>query len=116
MPRRAARVDRNQAELVKVMRQMGASVEITSGAHDGFPDVVVGWGGVTVLVEVKDGDKIPSKRKLTPDQIVFHDRFKGAVTVIETEQQAIELVNRIRRLAGMIGPADWNLGAVASNG
>ena len=55
--RRAAKIDDNQPELVRLMRAMGVSVAITSAAHDGFTDLVVGFGGITVLVEVKDGSK-----------------------------------------------------------
>lgn len=114
MARRAAKVDANQSELVELMRKLGASVEITSAVHSGFPDTVVGIGNVTVLVEIKDGDKVPSKRKLTPDQVVFHARYQGALTIIETEDQAIELVARMREAAQLLHGMDWNVGAVAS--
>jgi len=94
---RKARVDDNQTDLVKVMRDLGASVEITSNVHNGFPDVVVGICGVTVLVEIKDGSKPPSDRKLTPKQVVFHNEFRGAKTVIETEDQAVTLIEDMRK-------------------
>lgn len=113
MPRRAAKVDQNQSDLVTTMRNMGVSVEITSAAHNGFPDLVVGFGGITVLVEVKDGSKPPSARKLTKDQVKFHNTFKGAITVIETTEQAIALVHQIRRVAGNVS-ANWNMGAIAN--
>ena len=95
---RKARVDDNQAELVKVMRDLGASVTITSNGHDGFPDVVVGICGVTVLTEIKDGSKPPSKRKLTDDQETFHNEFKGAKTVIKNIDEAVDLVQNMRRV------------------
>ena len=91
---------------------MGVSVAITSAAHDGFTDLVIGFGGITVLVEVKDGSKVPSERKLTPQQKIFHGSFKGAITVIENEQQAVELVNRLRKVAAST-KVDWNVGAKA---
>lgn len=112
---RAAKVDANQGELVDVMRRMGASVVITSVAGDGFPDTVVGWGGISVLAEIKDGAKVPSKRKLTEDQKKFHEEHKGAVTVIETVEQAVSLVNRIREVASKIGSIDWYMGAIANS-
>ena len=110
--RRAAKIDDNQNELVALIRAMGVSVAITSAAHDGFTDLVMGFGGVTVLVEIKDGSKEPSRRKLTPPQKIFHGSFKGAITVIETEQQAIELVSRIRQASAQTR-IDWNVGAYA---
>ena len=114
MSRRAAKVDANQPDIVKTIRDMGASVAITSSAHDGFPDICVGYGGVTVLVEIKDGSKELSRRKLTKDQVKFHGSFKGAITVIETFSQAVALVNEIRRVAQQINPV-WNMGAAANN-
>jgi len=110
--RRAAKIDDNQNELVALIRAMGVSVAITSAAHDGFTDLVVGFGGITVLVEVKDGSKEPARRKLTPQQVAFHGSFKGAITVIENEQQAVELVTRIRQASAQTR-IDWNVGATA---
>lgn len=114
MGRRAAKVDENQSELVKLIRKMGISVKITSGAHDGMTDLILGYGGITVLTEVKDGNKPPSARKLTPAQVEFHNEFRGAITVIDTPEQAIELARRIKVVAGKIGRVDWNVGAVAN--
>ena len=48
----------------------------------GFPDLAVGIYGVTDLVEVKDGEKTPSQRKLTPDQVKFFEAWKGSVRVV----------------------------------
>jgi len=110
--RRAAKIDENQPALVELIRAMGVSVAITSAAHDGFTDLVIGFGGVTVLVEVKDGSKPPARRKLTPQQVTFHGSFKGAITVIENEQQAVELVNRLKKVAALTR-TDWNVGAQA---
>jgi len=110
--RRAAKIDENQPALVELIRAMGVSVAITSAAHDGFTDLVIGFGGVTVLVEVKDGSKPPARRKLTPQQVTFHGSFKGAITVIENEQQAAELVKRIKKVAASTR-TDWDVGATA---
>jgi hypothetical protein len=110
--RRAAKIDDNQQELVELIRAMGVSVAITSAAHDGFTDLVLGFGGVTVLTEVKDGSKEPARRKLTPKQQTFHGSLKGAITVIENEQQAVELVNRIKKLSASQN-VNWNVGAKA---
>ncbi len=107
--RRAAKIDANQPEIVKAFRQLGASVAITSSAHDGMTDIIVGLGGLTVLVEIKDGSKPPSKRKLTPDQVAFHGNWQGAITVVETIDQAIELVARMRSAAALIN-TDWSVG------
>lgn len=106
--RRAARVDGNQKQLVSLWRDMGISVAVTSSSHGGFTDTVLGYGGLTVLAEIKDPSKPLRDRKLTPDQVKFHNEFKGAITVVETEQQAIELANLLRQRANQAN-FNWSL-------
>jgi len=76
------KVDANQAEIVDEYRSLGFSVFSCAPMGRGFPDLVVGKFGITDLVEVKDGSKPPSGRKLTPDQIEFFDNWKGSVRVV----------------------------------
>ena len=65
---RAAKADANQGEIVQALRQMGASVQHTHQLGQGAPDAICGYKGVNLLIEIKDGGKPPSKRKLTPDE------------------------------------------------
>lgn len=81
--RRAARIDSNQNEIVKHARSIGFSVAVTSRLGDDFPDLVVGYGGLSVLAEVKDGEKPPSARKLSDGQKRFADTWTGGVYLIE---------------------------------
>ena len=83
--RRAARVDANQREVFKAFRKLGCSVWDTSRLGGGFPDCVLGYGGVCITVEIKDGSKPPSARKKTPDQIKWWDEWKGAPMAIVTD-------------------------------
>jgi hypothetical protein len=68
---RAAKVDINQNEIVKLLRQIpGVSVHITSRLGDGFPDLVVGYmKKITLLVELKR----PGKIKLTDKETEFKE-------------------------------------------
>lgn len=66
--RRAARVDANQAAIAEALRSCGATVQLIHTVGKGCPDLLVGFGGINLLLEVKDGSKPPSKRKLTPDE------------------------------------------------
>jgi len=84
MPRRAARIDENQPKIVEHFRKLGCSVVTTHAVGDGFPDLVVGKFGVNVLVEVKNPEKPPSQRKLTPDQVEFHRDWRGHIFIVET--------------------------------
>lgn len=92
MPRRAARTDANQTAIVATLRGVGCSVFITSSLGGGFGDIVAGRHGVNYLLEIKDGSKPPSARKLTPDEQKFHDEWKGQVCVVATELEALAAV------------------------
>jgi hypothetical protein len=97
--RRAARVDENQPEVVAAFREEGCSVAITSTVGDGFPDIVVGLDDVNVLVEIKDGRKPPSARRLTDDQVDFHSGWRGWIEVVKNTEEVRALVRRMRERA-----------------
>lgn len=90
--RRAAKVDANQTEIVKALRQVGASVQSLASTGKGCPDLLVGIRGLNFLIEVKDGAKPKSDRKLTPDQVVWHQTWRGRVYVVESVEQALEVI------------------------
>ena len=92
---RAHKVDANQKEIVETLRRLGCSVAITSASGEGFPDIVVGYKGINYLVEIKDGSRIPSQRRLTPDQVTFHDNWKGQIKVVESVNDAINLLRGV---------------------
>lgn len=90
--RRAAKVDANQAAIVKALRAIGATVQPLHAVGSGCPDLLCGFQGRNVLIEVKDGDKYPSARKLTADQVEWHGGWKGQVAVVEDVDAAIAVV------------------------
>ena len=90
--RRAAKVDANQKEIVDALRSAGASVVSTASMADGFPDLVVGFRGENYLLEVKDGNKPPSKQRLTADQEVFFSSWKGSAQVVRDPQEALAAI------------------------
>ena len=94
--RTAAKVDRNHAEIVKTFRRMGASVQDLSAVGKGCPDVLVGFRGVNVLVEIKRGDTaFPSESKLNKIQESWHAAWAGQVAIVRTLDQAASLVAQI---------------------
>ena len=95
---RAAKVDANQAEIVESLRRAGAIVQVTSNIGGGFPDLVVGFRGKNYLLEIKDGGKPPSSRKLTKDQQEFHMRWnaRGSVVVVESVMDALRAVGAVK--------------------
>lgn len=94
MRRTAAKVDRNQSEIVRAFRDIGARVQILSAVGKGCPDILVGWRGRNLLLEIKDGALPPSARQLTSDQIEWHANWSGQVAVVGSVGEAVEYVIR----------------------
>jgi hypothetical protein len=90
--RHAAKVDANQKAIVSAFRRIGASVQVLSAVGKGVPDVLVGFRGVNVLVEIKDGSLAPSARALTSDQVRWHAAWAGQVCVADSVPDAVEKV------------------------
>ena len=91
----AKRVDGNQSEIVSALRSAGASVAITSGVGKGFPDIVVGYRGLSYLMEIKDGNKPPSKRRLTEAEQQFMEGWRGHYRVVESANEALTAIGVI---------------------
>lgn len=92
---RAAKVDANQSEIVAALRKAGASVQPLHSVGQGVPDLLCAIAGVTFLVEVKDGEKPPSAQKLTPDQVEWHSKWRAPVYIVNSQAQAVDLVQKI---------------------
>ena len=101
MIRRASKVDANHSEIVAAFRQMSCSVQDLSRVGEGCPDLLVGFRGahgeICVAVEVKDGSRPPSGRKLNARQMIWFNSWQGAAEVVESVEQVAELVNSYRR-------------------
>lgn len=93
--RTAAKVDRNQPEIVAALRRVGATVLVLSAVGRGCPDIVVGYHGVNYFIEIKDGEKPPSERRLTPDQVEWHGKWRGRAGVAETMDDALRIIGAI---------------------
>ena len=72
-----SRTDTNQAEIVSALRKKGCSVVCLHTVGKGCPDILAGYNGQNFLIEVKDGNKPPSKQKLTPDEAAFFAGWRG---------------------------------------
>ena len=86
--RAAYRVDANQPAIVRALRSIGASVTVTAGLGDGYPDLSVGYHGINYLFEVKT----PTKAALTDDERTWHADWQGTVHIVTSPEQAIEIV------------------------
>jgi hypothetical protein len=91
-PASQGRPDKNHAAIVEVYEALYCSVVDTHELGGGFPDLVVGIGGVTCLVEIKyeDGELLPSQKTFTAS-------WRGSkVKVVRTEEDVIEHVRSVR--------------------
>jgi hypothetical protein len=89
---RRGKIDKNQNEIVKALRNLGAVVSITSSFGSGFPDIVVSYMNRWFLIEIKDGNEVPSKKKLTPDEDRFHAEQRAPVYTIYDTREALMLM------------------------
>lgn len=82
--RRAAKKDSNHAQIVRELRQAGASVLELYQLGCGCPDLLVAMYGWQVLVEVKD-----SKGKLTPDEQLFFDTWPWYLCIVARTSEEV---------------------------
>ena len=86
--RQRARVDANQKVIVAAFRKLGATVQ---HCHQipGCLDLIVGYGGIDVRVEIKDGSKPPSAQKLTKKEKETFQHWKGRPPVVITSEEDV---------------------------
>lgn len=106
------RSDGNASELYDYLRSHGASVEMI-----GRPlDALVGYQGVTAVVEVK----MP-KGKLRPGQVDFLTAWRGLAVVLRSEADCDDLLREMRVIAAKsmtsaIRPWEWDARAPGTRG
>jgi len=88
-----AKVDTNHKEIVKALREAGATVVSLASMKHGCPDLLVGYASETLLMEVKKD----AKAKFTPDQLEFMGKWKGgAVSRVDSVDAAIRALGIIQ--------------------
>jgi Holliday junction resolvase len=94
---RAAKIDANHEQVVSALRAAGASVQSLAGVGKGVPDLLVGFQGKTLLMEVKDGRKTPSARRLTEDQLKWHGAWNGGpLAVVDGVDAALRMLGVLK--------------------
>lgn len=92
MPRRDAKIDANQPDIVEAFQDEGCAVKSTAGIGDGFPDLVVWDGKSHHLVEVKQ-----KGGKLTRHQVAFMDMWPGPVHIVRSKIEVLALCQEWRK-------------------
>ncbi len=83
-PRWSAKADENQAEIVEALRRAGASVQTLHRLGQGVPDLLVGYQGRNLLMEIKG-----EKGKLTTEEERFFEDWSGQVAVVRSAEDAL---------------------------
>lgn len=87
------KTDANQLDLMKQCRKIpNLSIVSTHIIGKGFPDCIIGYKGKNYMIEIKDGNKPKSARKLTKDEIIFHEKWNGQVNIVENFDDIIKLI------------------------
>ena len=95
---RNAKVDRNQAEIVKALRDAGYSVALTHRVGAGFPDLCVGivtrtGYSINLLLEVKaPGEKL-NKREME-----WHSQWRGHAVITHDSESALQICENWKAL------------------
>jgi hypothetical protein len=87
--RKRGRVDLTQKLIVEALRRSGCSVLILSNVGGGCPDLAVARR-LSCLAECKSGSG-----KLTPDQVKFHEEWKGHIVILRTLEDALRLAEEL---------------------
>lgn len=91
--RHRAKTDGNHTEIVKALRAAGCSVISLAQLGAGIPDLCVATPkGETWLVEVKNPKNKGKTGKLNDEQKAFMAAWQGKLAVVESAEQAIEVV------------------------
>jgi Holliday junction resolvase len=83
----AKRSDANQQDIIDALRAIGASVVSIHRVGGGVPDLLVGYQGVNLLLEVKT-----ARGRLNRCEAEWHQEWRGQVAVVRTVDEAIEIV------------------------
>lgn len=109
------RTDANQSDIVSAFRHLGYTVTTLHTVGGGVFDLLVGKWRINLLVEVKDGVKVPSAREFTPKQKQFNFTWTGhkcvatcKADVLSIDRQFRALVSRMRT-AGINPEIDFNI-------
>jgi hypothetical protein len=93
--RTAAKKDDNHSEIVKTFERLGWSVLDISQIPN-TADILIANGSRYCVVEIKDGNKPPSKRKLTEGEKRFMEEWRGIWGLVESVDDAIDLSRLLR--------------------
>ena len=82
------KTDRNQLEIIKALRSVGAVVCDLSSVGFGCPDLLVSFCGKNHLIEVKN----PERSRFTTYQKEFYEKWKAPIHIVKTVDEALTAI------------------------
>lgn len=89
---RRSQRDGNHTAIVRRLREAGRSVLELHALGKGAPDILVGWGGNTMLMEIKNPDSVKGghNKVVAKGQAAFRATWKGCkVLVVTSPEEAL---------------------------
>lgn len=97
MSKYGAKKDANHGEIVAALKAHGVSVIDTSGLGGGFPDLICGFSGLTLLVEIKNPKTSYGRRGLNSNQAKWKQEWTGGpYSVVSSVESAIRAVDALK--------------------
>lgn len=90
-------MDLTHAEVINGLLQVGMTAKSIASVGGGVPDVIAGWRGVTVLLEVKSGNN-----KLNAQEEEFAAKWAGSYAVVYNAEEAIKAVEKHAKECGKL--------------
>lgn len=88
-----AKKDANHHEVVDALKKAGAYVIDMSHVGGGFPDLIVGFQGKTILMEIKNLKTSYGKKGLNKNQLKWKEQWiGGAYCVANDPESAVEML------------------------
>lgn len=100
--RTRARTDANHSEIMDALKAAAMKPLSLASMGKGCPDILVGFRGVNLLLEVKDGSKAPSERVLTADEREFFATWPGHAEVVDSPEAAVIAVTLHAQRMGVL--------------
>ena len=90
--RRFGKVDSNHGEIAEAFGKLGCSFLSLAPLGDGAPDAVIGYAGLSVLVEIKSG-----RGTLNEKQKGFWSTWKGGIKLVRDLDGVLETVAMLKK-------------------
>jgi hypothetical protein len=98
MPRGyACKKDANHNEIVEAMTKAGAYVLDMSHVGRGFPDLIVGFQNMTILMEIKNPKTNYGKKGLNKNQLKWKEQWTGGTyCVVDSVEAALRMIGVVK--------------------